>query len=51
MNFIKLIISIKLIIEKFIIFILIITADIVFARTTQNNFLHNDFKQYNIFNI
>ena len=50
-NFVRLIISVKLIIEEFVTFMLIITADVAFAHAIQNNFLSNDFKQYNFFNI
>ena len=50
-SFVRLIISIKLIIEKFIILILIIVAVVIFTRATQSSFLHNNFKQYNFFNV
>ena len=43
-NFVRLMISIKLIIKEFIIFTLIIAAAAIFALATQNKFLHNDFK-------
>ena len=50
-NSVKLMILIKLIIEEFIIFILIIIAVVIFARATQNNFLHHNFKKCNLFNL
>ena len=50
-SFVRLMILIKLIIEEFVIFILIMTAVVIFARATRNNFLHNDFEQYNFFNV
>ena len=51
MDFVRLIISIELIIEKFVILMLIIVIDIAFACAIQNNFLHNNFKQYNFSNV
>ena len=43
-NFVKLLISIKLIVEEFVAFILIIIVVAIFARATQYNFLYNNFK-------
>ena len=43
-DFVRLLISIKLIIEEFVVFILIITIVVIFARATQCNLLHNNFK-------
>ena len=43
-EFIKLLISIELMFEKFIIFLLKIMIIVIFARAIQYNFLHNNFK-------
>ena len=43
-KFIRLLISIKLMFEEFVIFLLKIMIIVIFARATQRNFLHNDFK-------
>ena len=52
-SFVRLTTSIKLIIEKFIIFMLTIAADVVFARTTQNIIILNNiiFLMFEIFFI
>ena len=44
-SFVKLLISIKLIIGKFVTFMLIIIVLVIFARTTQCNLLHNNFNK------
>ena len=44
LKFIKLLILIKLIFKKYIVFLLKILIIIIFARATQYNFLHNNFK-------
>ena len=41
---VRLLISIKLMFEEFIIFLLKIMIIVIFTRATQCNFLHNDFK-------
>ena len=43
-RFVKLLISIKLMFKEFVVFLLKIMIIVVFARATQRNFLHNDFK-------
>ena len=41
---VRLLISIKLMLEEFIVFLLKIMIIVIFARAIQCNFLHNDFK-------
>ena len=43
-KFIRLLISIKLMLEKFVIFLLRIMIIVIFARAIQHDFLHNNFK-------
>ena len=43
-DFVRLLIPIKLIIEEFIAFMLIIIVVVTFARAAQCNLLHNNFK-------
>ena len=41
---VRLLIPIKLMLEEFVVFLLKIMIIVIFARATQRDFLHNDFK-------